>query len=302
MLTTSELHEATQPRLRAHRERVAPRLRSACDGLLERHGFLTEDTKFFTHPLAQPILAFPTWVADAVTDGGRHHARIGDALVDAVESTIMGYLYVRVHDDLFDEGIGEGDSAMLLADSFLLRHTALLSRHVSSTRFWTFFERTAAAYSEAMLFERAVTQRAASCSLEDFDRVLDRSQPLVLPGAALLDLADRWELLEPLQRFVRHAARAGQIVDDIRDCERDAAAGNYTWVVRYLGGVDEPERMYRRLLEGGIDDLVGIMLGDIDHAEDAACEVGMAAADGWLAARREGAIDFRNRVVRSVFC
>ena len=104
VLNRREFHDELQVRLRAHRERVARACALDLDGLLGRHGFLTDDAELFFNPLAQPIVTFPLWVAAAVGFDGVERAAV---VLDVVESTVMGYLYVRVHDDLMDEGVGE---------------------------------------------------------------------------------------------------------------------------------------------------------------------------------------------------
>jgi hypothetical protein len=272
-------------------------LRADLDGLLERHGFLTDDAELFFNPLAQPIVTFPLWVAAAV---GFDRVERAAVVLDVVESTVMGYLYVRVHDDLMDEGVGEPTSAMLVADAFLVRHNALLATHVSSARFWDLHERTAAAYSEAMLLEREVSRREAEYGADEFDRVLDRSQPLVLPGAALLDLADQWSLLPALQRFIHHTVRAGQLVDDTIDCEHDLAAGNHTWVVRLLNGEDGRDAMIRNLITDGIDNIVAMVLDDLDKAGEAASAARLSLATPWLEDRRQRVMTLQERLLRAV--
>src|SRR5262249_10089251 len=149
------------------------------------------------------------------------------------------------------------------------------------------FEAIAAEYATAMLLERSVLRAGAAYGPDEFDRVLGRSRPLVLPGAALLDVADRWDLVEPLQRFVHHTVRASQLVDDLLDCEADRAAGRLTWVVRRLGGEAGRETMMTALVSGGVDEIVADALRDVDAADIAAAEVGMVDACTWLDARRQ---------------
>jgi len=292
VLSPSRVHGELQQRLRDIRFRLAWDLVPAFDALMARRGFLSDDSDMFFHPLGQPIAAFPMWTAVAVGDADE------DRLLDMIEATVAGYLYVRVHDDRLDEGIGDPDDALFLADAFLLRHQVLLARQVgASPRFWSLFERTAAEYAAAMLLERSVLRSDATYGPDEFDAVLGRSRPLVLPGAALLDVADRWELLEPLQRFVHHAVRAAQLVDDLLDCHADAAAGRHTWVVRRLqrdGGV---EAMGRNLVAGGLDDIVTDVLADIDAADEYGRAVGMAGASEWLAARRDAVVALHEQVL-----
>jgi hypothetical protein len=281
--------------LRVQRGRLPGELTPAFDALLARRGMSTNDRAAFSHPLGHPLVSFPIWVADAVGAGG---AEGEGRLLDLIEATLAGYLYVRVHDDRLDEDIGDPDEALFLADSFLIRHQALLARHVgSSDRFWELFERTAHEYAGAMLLERSLLRPDASYGPAEFDRVLGRSRPLVLGGAALLAIADRWDLLESLQRFVHHAVRSSQLVDDLLDCEVDRANARLTWVVRRLGGEAGPEAMARRLIEGGVDEIVTEAAADIDAAKGAAEMIGMPAARVWLEDRRAALSNLHEQLV-----
>jgi hypothetical protein len=292
VLSPSRVHGEIQARLREMRARLAPPLVPAFDSLIERRGFLSDDIDTFFHPLGHPIAAVPMWVAAAVGDADQ------ERLLDVIEATVAGYLYVRVHDDRLDEGIGDPDDALFLADGFLIRHQVLLARHVgASPRFWLLFERVAGEYATAMLLERSLLRAAATYGPAEFDAVLGRSRPLALPGAALLDVADRWELLEPLQRFVHHAVRAAQLVDDVLDCHVDAAAGRQTWVVRRLqrdGGV---AAMGRNLVAGGLDEIVAEVLADLDAADGSARAIGMTDASEWLAARRAAVVALHEQIL-----
>ena len=297
-----ELHDDVQTRLRAQRDRVAPRLRAAFDELVGRHGFVTDDADAFFHPLAQPLVTFPRWVAAAC--GGLDE----DLVRDLVESTVMGYLYVRVHDDVMDEGLTVGSSAgaadvaasFLLADAFLERHVALLVAHVTSGRFWALHASVAGRYAEAMLLERQVSRASVPCTAEDFDRVLDRSLPLVLPGAAILDRADRWDDVATLTTFVQRVVRAGQIVDDIADVELDVAAGNHTWVGRQLGSTTDPAGLRVALATGGLRRLVRAALDDLAAARALAGSLGMHLAIPWIDARADDIVAFERHALTSL--
>jgi hypothetical protein len=295
VMNPSEVQDAVQARLRHHRRRLSPDLWPGFDALMARRGFLSDDPDVFFHPLGQPIVSFPMWVAEAVGDDSPTNR---GRLLDLVEATVAGYLYVRVQDDRLDEAIGDPDEALFLADAFLVRHQVLLARHVgSSQRFWALFEQVATDYSAAMLLERSVMRVGSTYGPEEFDRVLRRSHPLVLTGAALLDIADRWEMLEPLRRFVHHAVRAAQLVDVLLDCEVDRAAGRFTWVVRRLDGELGPEAMARAFVTGGLDEIVDEALADIEAAQAAASDAGMTEGRAWLDARRGELHSLRERIL-----
>lgn len=295
VLTRARVQAEIRDRLVSMRRRLSAELRPAFDALLERRGFLSSDADLLFHPLGHPIATFPTWVAAAV---GPETADSEDRMLDLIEATVAGYLYVRVHDDRLDEGIGDPDESLFLADAFLVRHQTLLARYVgSSPRFWYLFEQVAAEYAAAMLLERSVMRVGATYGPHEFDLVLGRSRPLVLPGVAVLDVADRWDLVEPLQRFVHHAVRAGQLVDDLLDCKVDRAAGRLTWVVRRLGGEDSASVMVQTLVSGGVDEILAEALDDVDASDAAAVEVGMVDARTWLAARRAEIVTLHERIL-----
>ena len=282
-------------RLMSLRGRLSPWLVSEFDDLMVRMRLLPGSGSL-SHPLTQPLVEFPTWVSRAVDHGSGRDAR----LADMVEATVTGYLYVRVHDDRLDDDLGNPDLAMFLADTFLIRHQSLIARHVGTDpRFWELFQSMADGYTNAMLLENRALRREAHYDAAVFDRVLDRSQPLVLPGAALLSVAGRWELLEPLQRFVRHTVRSGQLVDDLMDCLQDLERSRYTWVVRRLGGEQGHDVMLSRLIGTGVDEVVNDVFADLDSALNAAEAVGMTDAVAWAAARRRSVLDLRERMLLS---
>lgn len=287
--------EAIKHRLLRLRARLTPALLEPFDRLMERTPFLS-DPDAIANPLTQPLAQFPQWVSDAVDAGPGREER----LADMVEAAVAGYLFVRVQDDRLDENIGDPDTAMFLADAFLIRHQSLLSRHVGSDSvFWDLFESTAAGYAAAMLLERDALKRESHCDADTFDRILGRSQPLILPGAAILTATGRWDLLEPLEDLVHHAVRAGQLVDDLIDSLRDLEAGRYTWVVRRLGGEQGAEVMLKSMLAGGIDDVVADVNADLDGAAGAADTAGMSGATAWIDARRAAVSKVRDRLLLS---
>ena len=265
------------------------------DNLMDRLR-LVSSPEILLHPLAQPLVQFPSWVSSAVD----HGADRGRRLADLVEAAVTGYLYVRVHDDRLDDNVGDADLAMFLADSFLIRHQVLIVRHVGDDpRFWALFESVAQRYADAMLVERQALRLGSHYDAAVFDLVLARSQPLVLPGAALLSATDRWELVPPLQSFVHDAVRAGQLVDDLTDCLQDLQRGRYTWVLRRLGGEQGREMVLDRLIGSGIDEIVEDVMADLDAAAALAQAMGMVDAVAWISTRRQSVLDLRERMLLS---
>jgi hypothetical protein len=295
MLGPADVQVAIRSRLVAMRGQLATDLLPAFDALMARRGGWSNDPQVLFHPLGHPIASLPAWVAAAVGGSGSDDE---ECVLDMIEATVAGYLYVRVHDDRLDEGIGDPDESLFLADAFLVRHQSLLARHVgSSRRFWDLFERVAAEYTAAMLLERSVMRAGATYGSDEFELVLGRSRPLALPAVALLEVAGRWDLVEPLQRFVHHCVRAAQLVDDLLDCEIDRAAGRMTWVVRRLGGEVDSATLVRTLVSGGVDEIVAEALDDVDAGHVAAEELGMDDAGVWLQARRAEIVTLHEQIL-----
>jgi hypothetical protein len=267
---------------------IGPRLGRRLDELIRTHGF---DQDHLAHPLNQPIVLLTRWVADSpILSTG-----VDGSAVDALTlATIIGYLYVRVQDDVVDEGTDDDPAAMLLADALLVRHVALVAREAGdSARFWDFFERTAWAYGDAMLLERELHRPGAPYRETDFDAVIRRSEPIVIPSAVLLDRSDRWEHLPRLLAFAHLVTRAGQLVDDLRDAARDRDSGNYTWVVREMGGLDGKGQMLTTIALGGFDSILGRAERDLDAAAGIAADLELPAAVQWLGERRQAMGEMR---------
>ena len=284
-----------RPRLLKLRSGLSRSLLDPFDQLMGRTLFLS-DPDALGNPLTQPLAEFPRWVSAAVDDGPGREPR----LADMVEAAIAGYLFVRVHDDRLDEDLGDPDTAMFLADAFLVRHQSLLARHVGAdTRFWDLFESTAAEYAAAMLLERHALRKESHLDADLFNQILGRSRPLILPGAAILTVAGRWDLFDPVRRLVHHAVRAGQLVDDLMDSVQDLRAGRYTWVVRRLGGERGSEFMLKSMLDTGIDEVVADVMDDLDMASIAAQEAGISGAAAWIGSRRAAVSALRDRLLLS---
>lgn len=283
------ISNALADELRTLPEAFGPRLGPQLEALLTKHGFGPDR---LAHPLNQPIALLTRWVADSSILSGPVDAT---TVVELSVATVVGYLYVRVQDDVIDEGSADPAAAMLLADALLVRHVALMARHAeSSTRFWEFFERMAWAYGDAMLLERELHEPASAYGEAEFDAVLRRSEPIVIPAAVLIDRADRWDHLPRLVEFAHLVTRAGQLVDDLRDAATDRAAGNYTWAVRELGGLDGEGRLLATITLGGFDAILERADRDLVAAAAIASELDLPTAAEWVSERRGAMQDMRH--------
>ncbi|KYF58883.1 geranylgeranyl pyrophosphate synthase, partial [Sorangium cellulosum] len=188
---------------------------------------------YFSHPMALPVLELPLWVATRFR-APRPAPRAGTPelpplAVDLAEAAAVGYLHVRIEDDLVDEGVGEPGAAVLLSGALFARHQALLARSLpGQSAFWDLFEEVWLGYGDAMLLERRLHRGGGPRDVEAFRRVLARSRPLVLPAAAALFALSRPEHLAALEAFVSALAAAHQLFADLLHAEKDRALGNAT--------------------------------------------------------------------------
>ncbi len=253
--------------------------------LLARHSYDIDANGYGPHSnvLGHPLISLPIWTADAV---GPIEPQI---LGNICDSSLCGYLSVRAEDDYFDEKSAEAETTMMVASFFRTRHQALLAPIVSDKRFWERFEILWRDYSAAMLLEQGLHSPDSSYDREDFEAVLDRSQPLEIPAIAVLSLADRWDLARDMSTLVRHLTRATQLFYDFVDAPNDLESGNYTWVVRRLGGLNGRKQLVRGMIALG-DDIVTEVAEDLDRAVDLADHIGLVDLADWA--------EERNKVMR----
>lgn len=229
-------------RLASFRGRLGSELGALFDALAARLRLLEGEPGegYFSHPMALPVLELPLWIATrpggpapALDAGSR---ALPPLAVDLAETAAVGYLHVRIEDDLVDEGVGEPGAAVLLSGALFTRHQALLARSLpGGSPFWGLFEEVWLGYGEAMLLERRLHRGAGPRDAATFRRVLARSRPLVLPAAAALFALSQAEHLAALEEFVSALAAAHQLFADLLHAEKDRALGNATYVLARLG-------------------------------------------------------------------
>jgi hypothetical protein len=250
--------------------------------LMARHGYAIDADGGGPHlnVLGHPLFELPLWLAGAT--GGMDE----DVLLDICESSLCGYLSVRAEDDYFDGHWDEAKAAMMLSTAFRARHQALLAVHVRDPRFWSRFEGLWQAYGEAMLQEQALHDPGRSYGPDEFATVLHRSQPLEIPGDAVLSITENWDRTHRLSEVVRHLTKATQLFDDLIDAPGDLEDGNYTWVVRRLGGLDGQQALRRGMIDQ-CNEIVAEAKRELDLALQAAAGLVTAEIDGWAEERKQ---------------
>lgn len=266
--------------------------------LFTRHGYQVrpDSSGPQANVLGHPLFELPIWLAEADGDNPLDD----DALVDICESSLCGYLSVRAEDDYFDGDSDDAGAAMILSGVFRARHHALLAPLVSERRFWARFELIWRGYGEAMLLERSLHHPAARYGKDEFDRVLQRSQPLEIPGNAVLAMRGLWDRTDRFSLMVRHVNTATQLFDDFVDAPADLESGNLTWMVRRLGGVGG-SRALRRGMITGWDEVVAEVRGELDAATRIGETLGLEPMARWVAARQQLIDRASERMYRVLF-
>lgn len=286
----SHLFVELRARLDRFVQRIGPLQAEHVKALLERHRYLDSEGALFD-PLGHPVVVLGSWISRRSPDS---------TLLDIAESSLCGYLHVRLQDDLLDDEIGPTDAVLLLGDSLLTRHLGLLARSVASADFWDMLEVLWANYAEAMLFERSLPQSPLSRQERDFDRLLDRSMPLAIPGLAVLALEDRWHESEAVMRMTRSIVRSGQLVTDLIDAPNDLAAGRMTWMVSRLGGTDGATSLRRGMISQ-FDAVIADARAALDDARNAADDLDSSTALEWIDLRLGRLGDLAESFYTSVF-
>ena len=263
------------------RSDLGPLLQETWDEIRRRR-FGTDSpagTAYF-HPIAQPILLVPIWAAEAARNAGSGVAP--EVVDDAVGASVLGYHAVRLQDDFVDEGRGEATEILLLSTAVLSRAQALLARRVTSPVFWDWYSLVMTRYAAAMAMETGLRAAPSSYDRAAFEQVLERSQPLAVPGAALLAHAQRWEVVPVLEELVRAITFSLQLSNDLRHARHDLAFGNITWVHRLLGWDEGSPDMSRRALLSGVDMVFQETIRGLARAHRAAVLLGSEHAALWV--------------------
>jgi hypothetical protein len=136
-----------------------------------------------------------------------------------------------------------------------------------------------------MLTERSLHAAAKQYGPDEFEMVLDRSQPLEIPGDAVLSIKGCWDTSGQFAETVRHLTRATQLFDDFVDAPDDLAAGNFTWMVRRLGGLEGGQELRRGMI-AWCDQVIAEAGEELDRGVDIAATLGIVELTEWVEERK----------------
>ncbi|MGY1730530.1 hypothetical protein ACI798_03335 [Geodermatophilus sp. SYSU D01045] len=291
MLDSRTIKSRVDQRLIEARDEMRPRIRGAFDGLLDERGLLRLDPAPYSHPLGHPVLDLPVWVVDRLGDEGIEIPE--KILTDVLEISALGYLYVRAQDDWLDSASRDDPTLVALGEALLALCTRRLVEVVGdSARFWEFCCSVLQGYSESLLHTHELRREQAPVPRRAFEQLLAQSRPLVLPAAALLARADRWQFLPLLEEFVFTATAASQLFNDLTDLYPDRRRGHRSWTLDAVGGPAtdplRPETVWAPAGQssGRVHERIDEALSYHGRSERAAGALALASAEEWLAVRR----------------
>ena len=176
---------------------------------------------YFLHPQAFPMLLLPWWLE-------RSHGDVDiDLQADLVTSTISGYYYIRMIDDLMD---GDAGASVDLLPALGFFHTRFQSAYhkwfPTDHAFWQTFDQVWCQSAEASMLDA----RLESFDAESFRQVAARKICAAkIPLAAVCHLRGWLDLLEPWQDLVDLLGCWHQMTNDVFDWYKDLSHGNRTY-------------------------------------------------------------------------
>lgn len=183
-------------------------------------------------------LRLPAWLLAAWRPRPRPAER--SFLADVQWGQFALFLFVRIHDDLFD-GQAESPPLVYVADQFLLESERTFARHLNG-RFWSVFRdclsETLRGIADADALQRQRHPPPGEL-LQTYARV---SSIFKVGAAAVCARCGRLRLFPRVSAFADELAIAGQILDDLSDVEEDLARGRRNVVAASLLGRDSRRR------------------------------------------------------------
>jgi hypothetical protein len=184
---------------------------------------LQRPDSYFTHPQGVPALALPWWLEESI----RGEVDL-DFQTDLMYSTISGYYFIRMLDDVMD-GHAVERSALPALHAFHLQFVNAYHKYFPPEHsFWQEFERILKNTAESVSVETTLDDLRES----EFVTVSARKPAAVaIPIAAGCFRYGRPDLLPAWENFFAVFARWHQMRDDLLDWTSDSEARSRTWLL-----------------------------------------------------------------------
>lgn len=218
----SRLISAAVSRLQADAAQAAPFLGQQITGWIRQLAGSREPEDYFKHPLAFPALLLPWWLEKSWTD-----APDPSMQADLAYSTINGYYYIRLIDNLMD-GHATVETGLLPALSFFhTRFQFIYQTYFQAGHpFWNYFQTVWFESAEAALKDASLARIEAA----QFEQIAARKVCAArIPLAALCYRSGRTDLIEPWSRFVDLLGCWHQMLNDLLGWHRDLTRQTNTY-------------------------------------------------------------------------
>jgi hypothetical protein len=247
---------------------------------------------YFTHPEAFPMLLVPWWLEEVIrgTPDIRFQA-------DLVYSTMCGYYFVRMIDNLMD---GESPPEAQLLPALTVLHTEFIQTYHGHFPFGDPFWEV---LSEASLASAEMASRDASMGsvtrTEFVDTSARKTVGVHIPVAAVIHRYRRTELLEPWFSFLDRFGRWHQMLNDIVGWRVDLQHGRRTYFLRNAPS-DNYAAVGEWVLSEGFRSGFAELDAWMDEAIVAASALGSSPLLTYLASRRHRVEATRNELMRKL--
>ena len=209
-------------RLQAEMKQAAPFLAAQVSAWMRELACAPQPEDYFKNPIAFPLLLLPWWLEKTL-----HAEPALPFQSDLIYSTVNGYYYIRLLDNVMD-GHATGELKLLPAAAFFhAQFQAAYQRYFDAAHpFWGHFTQVWFQAADVTAQDASLSQ----VSLEAFRRYASQKICAVkVPLAAVCYRYDRLDLLEPWSRFVEAFGAWHQMWNDLYDWSKDLRHGTRTY-------------------------------------------------------------------------
>ncbi len=209
--------------------RIAPAMAKRTESWLEQLVGEKGGVAYFQHIAAAPLFLMPWWLEEKLR-GAPDRVFQGRL----VKSSVCGYLFIRVIDDLMD---GDGAQDLLMLPALAVFHTGFQSPYMhyfdAVHPFWSHFRAGWWESHDATLQDGIAQQHPEfSIDREHFERVTARkSRAVEIPVAAVCHHYGRMDLFADWPRFIDAFLRWHHMFNDTLDWYRDLKRGGNTYLL-----------------------------------------------------------------------
>lgn len=243
-----------------------------------------EEGEFGGVPDLNPVLASTPWLFwesfESLDD---------DLFLDVAEAGTMYVLASILLDHLVDGQAEPAEEMALIHQSFFGHGIAVYrSTFPPESAFWKHFDRLAKDHVVGLARELETQRPSEKIEMSSLDVMAHgKVSPIVATIAGLVYALEQPDLLEPIERSLKHIAVASQMLDDIGDWQHDIRVGHRTYYLsqiaqdNYKGdaaaSIDEVQK---RVDEAWADvEHLRLVIGWLDESASAVSEV---ECPGWI--------------------